>query len=409
MQFQFHPNLIYFFLSGLLSLFAAWIAFRRTAPGSSTLGWLLVSMTLWVAGDAVSWMQRSLEAKILWLDIMMIGVVSAPPLFLLFTVKFTQNDALLTSRRLALFLIHPLLTLVLQWTNQFHHLVLSTAEIVERNGFLGIDLTRGPWYYISIVYLYALNTLGIFILLRSSFRSSSLYRTQIRLILIGSLIPLVFSLYGQLNFEAINGFDLSPISYGISGLIFLFATLRTKFMDLIPVARNHLVETMQDGVLVLDWQDRVVDINPAMEKFLVGEPDTFIGKHAAEILGHWIEKVEPLLKGLASQTEIRVPNDPSRFLDLRATPLHDREHRLSGRMLVFREITERKDVEYKLRNANSRMQSQLIEIGILQSQLREQAIRDPLTNLFNRRYLEETLDRELARAAREKPIRSASS
>jgi len=47
------------------------------------------------------------------------------------------------------------------------------------------------------------------------------------------------------------------------------------------------------------------------------------------------------------------------------------------------------------------MQTQLIEIGVLQSQLREQAIRDALTNLFNRRYLEETLERELARAARE--------
>jgi diguanylate cyclase (GGDEF)-like protein len=70
-------------------------------------------------------------------------------------------------------------------------------------------------------------------------------------------------------------------------------------------------------------------------------------------------------------------------------------------LIVFRDITQRKVVEQKLRNANRRLQSQLIEIGILQSQLREQAIRDPLTDLFNRRYLEETLDRELARAARE--------
>jgi diguanylate cyclase (GGDEF)-like protein len=69
--------------------------------------------------------------------------------------------------------------------------------------------------------------------------------------------------------------------------------------------------------------------------------------------------------------------------------------------MVFREITERKQVERRLRYVNDRQQSQLIEIGLLQSKLREQAIRDSLTNLFNRRYLEETLDRELARAARE--------
>jgi diguanylate cyclase (GGDEF)-like protein len=69
--------------------------------------------------------------------------------------------------------------------------------------------------------------------------------------------------------------------------------------------------------------------------------------------------------------------------------------------MVFRDITERKQVEKRLRYVNDRLQTQLIEIGILQSKLREQAIRDPLTELFNRRYLEETLERELARAARE--------
>jgi diguanylate cyclase (GGDEF)-like protein len=69
--------------------------------------------------------------------------------------------------------------------------------------------------------------------------------------------------------------------------------------------------------------------------------------------------------------------------------------------MVFHDVTERKLVEKKLRQANDRLQEQLIEIGTLQSELRTQAIRDPLTNLFNRRYLDDTLDRELARAARE--------
>jgi len=346
-------------------------------------------------------MQTSLAAKKFWLDIMMIGVVSGPPLFFIFTVQFTQNDAILTPRRLVLLAVQPLLTLLLLWTNPYHRLVLSSVKIVDRNGYALLELTRGPWYLVTLIYLYALTALGLFILIRSSMRGGRLIRTQCRLILIGSLIPLLVSLYSQFNFEPLNGFDLSPASYGISGLIFLLAILRTGLMDLIPVARNHLIETMQDGVLVLDGQNRVVDINPAMELLLVGGSSTFIGMHAQEIFGHWLETVQPLLDGARLQTEILAPNNPARFLDLRATPLYDRDRRLNGRLLVCREITERKDVERRLRNANTRMQSQLIEIGILQSRLREQAIRDPLTNLFNRRYLEETLDRELARAGRE--------
>lgn len=66
-----------------------------------------------------------------------------------------------------------------------------------------------------------------------------------------------------------------------------------------------------------------------------------------------------------------------------------------------RELQERKQTQKELRQANRRLQQQLMEIEQLQTQLREQVIRDPLTRLFNRRYLEETLSRELARAERE--------
>jgi diguanylate cyclase (GGDEF)-like protein/PAS domain S-box-containing protein len=189
--------------------------------------------------------------------------------------------------------------------------------------------------------------------------------------------------------------------FGISGVIFAFSIVHTRFMKLIPVARSRLIENMSDGVLVLDAQNRIVDINPAMQTILSDIPSSYLGKNAAEIFQARMEKIQPLLDGAETRTELRIPNEPSHFLDLRVTPLYDNRQRLNGKLLVFRDITDRKQVEKKLRQANARLQSQLIEIGILQSKLREQAVRDPLTNLFNRRYLEETLDRELARAARE--------
>ncbi len=158
---------------------------------------------------------------------------------------------------------------------------------------------------------------------------------------------------------------------------------------------------MSDGVLVLDLQGRIVDVNPAMRNFLGEEPTSLIGRNVTEALGIWNDSAGHLFTGLETRTELRLPHRPSRYLDLRVTPLYDDDQRLSGRLITFRDITDRKEVEKDLRHAMDRMQTQLIEIGLLQSQLREQAIRDALTNLFNRRYLEDTLERELARAARE--------
>jgi diguanylate cyclase (GGDEF)-like protein len=228
-----------------------------------------------------------------------------------------------------------------------------------------------------------------------------MYRQQYSLVMLGSLIPWVASIYSESNFNSWAGLDLAPITFGLSGMIFVFASLRIHFMGLVPVARSYVIESMHDGILVLDPQNRIVDINPAMKNFLESELSVYMGKDATELLGPWLEDPELLWDAVETHAELQLPSNPSRHLDLRMTPLYDRNQRLNGRLLVFHDITDRKQVEKRLRYVNDRLQSQLIEIGLLQSKLREQAIRDPLTNLFNRRYLEETLDRELARARRE--------
>lgn len=65
------------------------------------------------------------------------------------------------------------------------------------------------------------------------------------------------------------------------------------------------------------------------------------------------------------------------------------------------DITPRKQAEQRLNEINARLEAQLLENHKLQAQLSDLALRDPLTGLFNRRYLEETLPRELARSLRE--------
>jgi diguanylate cyclase (GGDEF)-like protein/PAS domain S-box-containing protein len=221
------------------------------------------------------------------------------------------------------------------------------------------------------------------------------------MILLGSVVPFLFSAFTHLRSGASADPDYAPMTFGVAGAVYAYAIFRHKLMDLVPFARSHLIEKMSDGLVVLDAQGRIVDINPAMKNFLNAEPASFLGKHFSNILNTWNDHLDYLMNGPETRTEMRLPHKPSRYLELRVTPLYDDDQTLSGRIIVFRDITDRKEVEKDLRHAMDRMQTQLIEIGLLQSQLREQAIRDALTNLFNRRYLEETLERELARAARE--------
>jgi diguanylate cyclase (GGDEF)-like protein/PAS domain S-box-containing protein len=401
MHIPIHPYAIFSIISVLITLIASFTASRRKAPGSFALSLLLIGMAIWSASYATRWMNISVEATIFWFRAMFLGVASVPTLFLVFALGFTRNESWLTPRKLILLSLLPLLSLFLQWTNSYHHLFYQSLHVLAKDEFMILEITRGPWYFVNVIYSYAVIGTGIFLMSQGALRSGPLYRYQYRLILIASLLPWGANIFKELNFESGSNVDLAPLTFGISGVIFAFAVLRTHFMDLIPVARSHLIETMHDGILVLDAQNRIVDINPTMEKFIQGKAALYLGKNAFEVLQPWMEKTDLFLDEMEARSELTAPLDPSRYLDLRVTPLYDQHQLLNGRLMVFRDITERKQVEKRLRYVNDKLQGQLLEIGFLQSKLREQAIRDPLTNLFNRRYLEETLDRELGRAARE--------
>ena len=365
------------------------------------LSLLLLSMTIWSGAYSTRWMDISLGAKVFWFNLMFVGVASLPTLFLLFAITCTHNDAMLTRRNRFLLSIHPVALVSLQWTNPYHHLLYLSLKTVPVNGFIGMEYIRGPLYSVSVIYAYTIIGIALFLLGQAMLHLGPLHRSEYRLIMIGSILPWASNIYSENYFESLHGLDLAPLTFGLSAIVFVLALLRTNALDVIPIARSRLIESMQDGILVLNSQNRIVDLNPALGNFVEGNTSDYLGKNAFEVFQPWMDKIDLHLEGMETRTELKVPKDPSRYLDLRVTPLYDKHQLLNGRLIVFQDITERKQVERRLRHVNDRLQTQLIEIGLLQSKLREQAIRDPLTSLFNRRYLEETLERELARAARE--------
>jgi diguanylate cyclase (GGDEF)-like protein/PAS domain S-box-containing protein len=168
----------------------------------------------------------------------------------------------------------------------------------------------------------------------------------------------------------------------------------------VPVARDSLVERMSDGVLVLDAQQRLVDINPAALE-MIGVDRSCLGKYAEEVLVPVLIDFKMFCTQTNETLEAVVQDrDRQRYFDLQVSCLKDRHGNLTGQLMDMRDITQRYRIEKALEYANTKLKAQLEENEELRLELREQAIRDPLTTLFNRRYMEETLPRELYRAAR---------
>ncbi|MCJ7722688.1 MAG: sensor domain-containing diguanylate cyclase, partial [Anaerolineales bacterium] len=155
----------------------------------------------------------------------------------------------------------------------------------------------------------------------------------------------------------------------------------------------------RDGVLVVDESNQIVDINQSAEKMLVIKGRYHIGEPVQDILPIW----DGLTANIGEKdvtTEISVGDHDPRVIEVHISPLYNQRQRFIGRLVALHDITTKKQISDALDKANQNLKLQITEIEALQADLQEQAVRDHLTGLVNRRFLEETLDGELPRAVR---------
>jgi diguanylate cyclase (GGDEF)-like protein/PAS domain S-box-containing protein len=174
--------------------------------------------------------------------------------------------------------------------------------------------------------------------------------------------------------------------------------------DLVPIARHTVLEHIPEMVFVIDAQDRVLDANSVAQKTLGRSLDQIVGGEVIDVFRNWPELINRFLTSHEAHEEIQIPGNPARSLEITVSALYNRFKQLEGRIIVAHDITDRKWLENDLQHANESLKSQIDEITHLRAELQEQAIRDPLTNVYNRRFLADSMDRELAQADRnEKP------
>lgn len=252
------------------------------------------------------------------------------------------------------------------------------------------------------VYIAAACTL----LVRSALSAGVPRRRQTLTVLLAAVLPVVSSLLYMIRPGFLGGLNVIPASFLATAVVFAVGMGFFRVFDLVPVARHVLVERMPDAVLVLDARWRIVDANPAADLLLALGREA-VGRKADDAIPAWSRLGLSCGEREERHIELALSADPLRYVDVRVTPLQDVGRRGVGCLIVMRDITKRYKAETFLQQANEQLKGHVRQIEALQGELREQAIRDSLTGLFNRRYLDETLPRELARASREGGVVSA--
>lgn len=395
-MWYFTPYILLPLAAVLLALGAMRLAwpYRRLPVAKVFLG-MMFSTIWWSLCHALELSNATIAGKVLLSNIQYISVVSVPLLWLLFALFYTDRAHLLPRSVLYSLILLQSGFLIGAWTNGWHRLMWPRVELTYTAGGLWV-LTgpNGPLWYASILSAYAMVFVGTVLMINQAIRSQSLYRAQAISLVVGALLPWAASMLFVTGLSPIPFVDPTPVAFALGGLAFTVAMQRYHALDLLPAARERIVDQMSDAIIVLDMQERIIDLNPAAQAIL-SVTTNVLGKSLARVAPPWlIEQVRDRYEG---QFEVQQTGEAgTTTYDLRCTTLRDRGGSPAGRIFVLRDITLFKQAAQALQEAKEAAEAaSQVKSAFLSMMSHE--LRTPLTAIlgYGEFLREDLLNRDL--------------
>jgi PAS domain S-box-containing protein len=346
MNYIFTLYSILFFAASMISFFVAFLAIqRRKAKGALALHFLMLATALWSMIAMFESAAIHENHKIIWSKIEYILAPLVPVLYLLFVLSFTRKENYITVKNILLLLIIPLTTTIIASTNEVHQLIWTGYSAISEQTNLMLYY-HGWWFWTGYTaYSYLVFLVSTIILYRFLIRFSQLFRWQALAVFFGGLFPWTASILYVTGLNPVSGLNITPMSIIFSGTVMAGVILYSRLLSLAPIARDMLVENLDDGILVLDSQKRIQDINQAAMEIL--------GIRSRNVIGLPLEftdaLVHPLYKYISENENIE--NVKVEIGDKQywfSVFVHDIKRKQESKLLVIRNMTVHVQMEHEL-------------------------------------------------------------
>ncbi len=352
-QFPFHLIPLLFSLFILIYMLQyAWR--RRSAPGMKAFGTVVAAVLFWTASYTLEIASVPLSTKIFWAKVQYLGILATPAFWLIFMLRYTKRDHMVNMRNMILLFAPILFFLTLAWTNEQHHLIWAQTHLDVTGVFREPVFGQGFWFLIA--YLYITTLLASLALLNSLSRSPGVYRRQGAMLLVATFTPMIASLMTVSGLNPLAPLDLTPMSFIISGAAWLYGRTRLQLMDILPVARAALVEKLADGVLVLDAQNRVLDLNGAAQRFLGLTGQQAISRDLGQLLPPVVAQLPAPDNTADAHLELNLAD--GKTFDAHLIALRNNDGEFYGRILTLYNISASKQTQAELRRYSEQARQQ---------------------------------------------------
>ncbi|KAB1193409.1 PAS domain-containing protein [Haloferax sp. MBLA0076] len=341
--------------AGLFVILGVYLLRRRTArrlvPGATLGALLLFASGLWMGMYALELSRTDFAAKVLLNQLGYLGIAPLPLLWLAYVLRHAGFDDFPRAAWVGLGSFSALVA-GLALTNQWHGLIWDGLWLSRQSGYVVLVNDHNIAFTAFIVYAYILIFVGVGVLLRTLLRADGIYRKQTFGLLVGGLVPAIGGVVYVVDASPVPGLNLPALAFSLTSTVVAWNVFRHRLFTVVPIAWESAVESMDGAAIVLDGDNRILDVNPSGEQLLARPLVDSYGLPAEQTLPSAVMAAvdDP------SRSEVTMTTDGVERDFLVNTTQLGEDAATTGTLLLVRDITARKERERRLKRQNDRLE-----------------------------------------------------
>lgn len=306
----------------------------------------IVSLILFwnICSGFEKWFYDNKWENIIFVNLIYISVCFVPVVVLLLGIVFKVSSIKFNFKYFLLFII-PTVSIILFWTNEYHHLFYISYS------FWITNMTFGKYFIIHAIYSYTCIFVGISFLIYSAFKISGFFSRQMMFILLGFSLPLITNLLYTIKVITVTQ-DVNALTFSFTTVCFYIAIFKYDFLRVMPIALQIVVDRISNGFIVVDLDLRVVNFNKTMTEIFRNIASLKTKENIfklcesiiidIELFKKYINTAHETNKPIEVEKQFKIKDKLEGFFTIEITPLIYKNKHL-GTVIMFTDITQQKE------------------------------------------------------------------
>ncbi|MFD2202338.1 histidine kinase N-terminal 7TM domain-containing protein [Shivajiella indica] len=359
LQFSYNPYAIPVFLTSILFAVLVLLSYRKpNQAGEKYFSFLMLSCFFYSFFYGIELFGTNTATIKLFYQLEFIGGVFIAPLLVLFVLKYSDRSMYITKTWMGILFGISTFFLMMALTNDLHYLFYNEISSRFNSYFLSVAIDQGILHWMYAGYNSLLIIIANLLLIRMLFSVPDIYRGQVIIMLIGTLLPWIGYLLVVFGYYP-YGLDPVPFLLAFSGLLFFWALFRYNIFRINPIAFRTIFDNLSDGIIIFDENGAVIATNKRGTNILQKHLALSKVSNVSELIDHWPELSELFdEKNQKKNIEFFLKQDEKYFTAfLKNIKNAEKDADKYIKYLFLRDITNQKEAEEKIRANEQKLQS----------------------------------------------------